>query len=113
MSTPGQLEKVQELHEFLQGRAPKGYKCQPPDLDKDTAWTVVWFIQNQYHQYSDTIERCELCGLIYDSERGGICLDYGEEPYHFCEDCTFSAEFEEKQAADPRLDRRRAALAHQ
>lgn len=102
MSTPEDLSKVQELHEFLQGRVPKGYRVKnPPELDEDTAWTVVWYIQNQHHQYSDAIERCEVCGTIFDSERGGRCLDYGDSPHHFCDDCTCTEGFETKLAADP------------
>ena len=101
--SPEELSNVQELHQFLQGHVPKGgYRVEhPPELDEDTAWTVVWFISSQYHQYSDAIERCDLCKSIYDSEREGACLDYGEGPFFFCYDCTYTPEFETKQAADP------------
>lgn len=66
-------------------------------MTADQAWTVIWFLGNEYWQVPDFIERCDMCGDLYDSNNEGACLDYGEPPYHFCYDCTYSQTFEQKQ----------------
>lgn len=74
MGARGSLEHVQDLFEFLQGDR-KGCTIEiedQPQLTPDQAWTAVWWIQNQYHQYSDEIERCSDCEDFYDSAEGGI-----------------------------------------
>ena len=99
------LEHAEVLFAFLQGKAPNGYDCSPmPHLDPETAWTVLWFIQSQHHQYGDHIDRCEVCGLLYNSEAEGDCLDFGDPPYSFCGQCEGGPEYEEKKAADPDRD---------
>lgn len=94
------LTRAQELFDFLQGKVPKGYKIprkNRPKLTADQAWTVMWYLGNQYWQVPDHIERCDVCGDIYDSHAEGDCLDFGKAPYHFCESCQSSWVYEEKQ----------------
>lgn len=65
-----QLERVEELFKMLQGVIPKGHHIPPgeiPKLTSDQAWTVIWFLGNQYWQVPDFIERCNVCGDLYDS----------------------------------------------
>lgn len=84
------LERTQELFAFLQGRIPEGYhirRKKRPKLTADQAWTVIWYLGNQYWQVTDHVERCEVCGDLYDSNCEGDCLDYGGAPYHFCQNC--------------------------
>ena len=91
------LEHVQQLYGFLQGKAPEGYRREPPKLGAEAAWTAVWFAQNSQRRYSDEIERCGVCGDLFDSANGGGCLDYGKPPYHFCDECLYSSEYQEKK----------------
>lgn len=84
------LDRTEELYDFLQGKAPEGYKIRHghmPKLTEKQAWTVIWYLGNQYWQVTDFIEKCCVCGSLYDSEREGRCLDFGKSPYHFCESC--------------------------
>ena len=84
------LAKTQELFAFLQGTVPEGTIIAPghvPNLTPDQAWTVVWFLGNQYWQVTDRIDRCEVCGDLYNSACGGETLDFGNAPYSFCETC--------------------------
>jgi len=57
-----------------------------PQLTADQAWTVIWYLGNQYWQVPDFIERCDVCGDLFDSEQEG---GYHEEgpPYHYCDTC--------------------------
>ena len=84
-----QLDRVQELFDFLTGTLPEGYGVSDdnmPTLTPDQAWTVIWYLGNQYWQVPDYIERCGVCGNLYDSERGGTHTEAGP-PYQFCENC--------------------------
>lgn len=99
-----ELERTQELFDFLQGMIPEGYKIKRdsrPKLTAEQAWTVIWYLGNQYWQVPDHIDRCDLCGDLYDSEREGGCLDYGKPPYHFCDVCMYSQEYGKKAARNP------------
>jgi hypothetical protein len=84
------LDRTEELYDFLQGKAPKGYhipRGHMPKLTEKQAWTVIWYLGNQYWQVTDFIEKCCVCGSLYDSECSGSCLDFGKAPYHFCDCC--------------------------
>lgn len=99
MATDKDLANTLELFLFLQGMVPSGYNIpeeRAPKLTADQAWTVIWYLGNKYWQVRDCIERCCVCGEIYDSERGGQCLDFGAAPYHFCDGCDEGAEYREK-----------------
>jgi len=87
-----ELERTEELFRFLQGQIPEGYKIAKshiPKLTADQAWTVIWFLGNQYWEVPDFIERCGVCGDLYDSQSEGECLDFGKAPYHFCDQCSY------------------------
>jgi len=98
-STDGQVEVIDQLHRFLQGEVPDGYRIgeeRVPKLTADQAWTVIWYVQELHQQLSVEIERCDVCGEIYDSANSGDCLDYGESPHHFCDGCYYSEEHRAK-----------------
>ena len=98
------LELTEELFGFLQGRIPEGYQIprkHRPKLTPDQAWTAIWYLGNQYWQVTDHIERCCVCGSLYDADDSGACLDYGKAPYHFCDNCTYSEEFTAKNRRNP------------
>ena len=106
-----ELERVEELFAFLQGQMPDDThvaKSHRPKLSADQAWTVIWYLGNEYWQVPDYIERCDLCGELFNSEAGGACLDYGKAPYHFCDNCICTPEFERKNARNPDKNMREA-----
>lgn len=93
------LEETQVLFDLLQGNIPDD--CVIPDsevprLSADQAWTVVWWLGNQYMEVSDNISRCDVCGDLYDSANSGFCLDFGDAPYHFCDSCEWSDAYAKK-----------------
>lgn len=93
------LDKTQELFSFLQGNIPEGCKIRRghmPKLTADQAWTVIWWLGNQYWQVTDRVERCDVCGDLFHGWQGGECLDFGKGPYHFCDNCRDGEEFARK-----------------
>ena len=99
------VAKAEELLAFLTGDIPDGYRIadgKTPNLTAKQAWTVISYLGDQHWQVPDFIERCGVCGTIYNTEREGACLDYGEPPYHFCDECGMhSREFREKKESEP------------
>lgn len=99
-----ELERTNDLFAFLQGEVPKGHKYKrshQPKLTADQAWTVIWYLGNEYWQVPDYIERCDVCGDLYDSQREGSCLDYGKAPYGFCDSCENGEEYVKKMRRHP------------
>lgn len=97
---PSDLDRTQELFDFLQGVIPDGYKIRRshiPKLTPEQAWTVIWYLGNLYWEPSDQIERCDICGDLYDSRGEGSCLDYGRGPYFFCDNCCNGPEYDRKR----------------
>ena len=97
------LKMTEELFAFLQGDIPdtiRIIKEEVPKLSADQAWTVIWYLGNLYWQVTDYIERCDVCGSLYDSNKEGDCLDCGKPPYHFCDGCTDSEEYRDKEETD-------------
>lgn len=110
------LKKTQELFDFLQGKIPEGTIVSPshrPKLTPEQAWTVVWYLGNQYWQVTDRIERCCVCSELYHTWQGGSCLDFGKAPYNFCEGCFDGEEFMRKvvQRNNPDKQQRKEYLA--
>jgi hypothetical protein len=102
--TKDDLELTEELFAFLQGEIPDGYtisKRNVPKLTADQAWTVIWYLGNEYWQVPDFIERCDLCGNLFHTHREGACLDYGKAPYDFCDNCMNSQEYDRKARRNP------------
>jgi hypothetical protein len=99
-----ELEKAQRLFDFLRGKIPDGFNIEEanrPKLTPDQAYTVIWFLGNEFWKVPDTISRCDVCGDLYHDHDGGETLDYGEAPYHFCEPCREGDEYAKKKASDP------------
>ena len=68
--------KVRVLYEFLQGEGlPKGVECPTPKLSSKMAFNIIWFLQEVMGLLPDTIERCDGCGELYDSDEAGCQLD--------------------------------------
>lgn len=73
------LEQTQELHRLLQGENPKEIKVKPFNLDPETAFRIIWYLQERLRIIPDNYEMCSKCKEIYDSYNGGgrvFCKNY-------------------------------------
>lgn len=107
------LNKTKELYEFLQGKIPDGCKIprgQVPKMTPDQAWTVIWWLANQYWQVTDRVEKCDVCGDLYHTWHEGHCLDFGNLPYSFCESCMGTEQFAKKERSRLNPERQIAKL---
>jgi len=102
------LERTQELYDLLQGKVPKGClipKDEVPKLTPEQAWTVIWYLGNQYWQVTDRVEKCDVCGQLYHTWQEGECMDFGNPPYSFCGSCVDGDEARTKRRIGVRLER--------
>jgi len=98
------LKKTQQLFDLLRGIVPDGCTIAPdhvPKLTDDQAWTVIWWLGNQYWQVTDHVERCDECGDLYNGWNAGECMDYGDAPYNFCDHCMTGDNARAKRRCDP------------
>lgn len=107
------LANTEELFAFLQGIVPDNVRIpqdKMPELSAEQAWNVIWYLGNKYWRVTDVIERCEVCGDLYDSEQGGGWLGFGEAPYSFCDGCYTGPEAVEKILRHPEEARKQGGF---
>jgi len=71
------LDKVNELFKYLTDEEiPAGIHVKSrPKLSSQKAWNLIWFLQEVTLCLPDHIERCGVCGELYDSDNAGFWLD--------------------------------------
>ena len=87
--TDSDVEKLTEFYRFLTGEEmPKSIsmsKGHAPKMTEKKAMSIIWYLQEHLSVFPDTIERCNSCGDLYDSNSEGI---YWETKWkHFCGGC--------------------------
>jgi len=98
------LALTEELFALLQGKVPEGYKIKRrhvPRLTEEQAWTVIWYLGELHQQIPDFIERCDVCGTLYNRNSSGDCFDYGRAPYDFCDNCMDTEQWYKKARRNP------------
>ena len=75
------LEQAKELYEFLQGKfMPDGYELKNiPKLNQKKAFTIIYILQTHFRVVKDTIEPCDNCRELFDTDSDG--------EYHDCFSC--------------------------
>lgn len=69
-------DKLNILYRYLKGEElPDGVTCKTPKLDSKAAFSVIWFLQEIMHCLPENIERCDICGDLYDTDSEGYRLD--------------------------------------
>lgn len=81
------LEKTQELYEFLKGETPEGFtlKTGQPNLSEDMAFTIIYVLQEKFHLIPDIYEMCYECKELYDTESDGHHFD--DVGINLCDGC--------------------------
>lgn len=78
-------EQIQELMDFLTGnRLPPDWEInESPKLSPDTAFSVIYFLQERLYLIPDKFEKCEICDSIFDSQAEGYIIsdEYDEDFY--------------------------------
>jgi len=79
------LEDVRELHEFLQGKVPEGFMLRsPPELDTETAFSIIYVLQEHFQAITDEFDMCGKCKVIFYNDYGWHFDDPG---INLCDDC--------------------------
>lgn len=82
------LDWIGEFYQFLQGNPPKEVtlaKHGKIKLTPKKAFSVIWFLQEHLRVLPDTIEQCDNCEGLFDSEESGFYNEKTGE--HFCNGC--------------------------
>lgn len=80
------LEWVQEFYEFLQGDPPANILTNKIKLSKNKAFTIIWYLQEQFSILPDHICQCDRCGDLYDSYEEGYHSE--KKSKFYCGNCT-------------------------
>ncbi len=82
------LEKIQELYEFLKGEIPEGFTLiGQPHLSENEAFTTIYVLQEKFGLIPDHFEQCYKCKSIFDMDNeGGHYEDPGINLCDYCED---------------------------
>lgn len=59
---------VRRFYEYLTGEFR-------PKLSQNKAFGLIYYLQETMHCLPDTIEKCDHCGDLYDTDREGFWLD--------------------------------------
>lgn len=85
------LEKIDEFYRFLTGDEipeglsfPRGYA---PKMSEKKAMSIIWYLQEHLSILPDHIERCDVCGSLYDSHSSGLFWE--TKGKHYCGGCDY------------------------
>lgn len=73
--TDTDLEWVDEFYQFLQGIIPESIllgKGHQPKLSPKKAMSIIWYLQEHFPILPSSIEKCDVCDSLYDSDSSGI-----------------------------------------
>lgn len=99
------VDRVIELYDYLsEGKVPEGVHVWRPKMSRKHAFSVIWFLQEIIHCLPDSIERCDNCDYLFDTNNSGYYLDDQYElkgkplpkKYwgHWCDNCVPNVDFE-------------------
>jgi hypothetical protein len=81
-----ELENINEFYKFLQGEIPKSIKMTKksrPNLTKEQAFSVIWFLQEHMQVLPERFEYCNGCQRMFDTHDEGYSVYrgrlYGDE----------------------------------
>lgn len=84
------LEWVQEFYSFLQGEVPGGLhfsRGHAPNLSQKKAFSIIWYLQEHFPIIPDRIEKCDVCGQLFDIyAQGHYDEKKGKSYCYMCDD---------------------------
>ena len=88
--TDSDIEKVREFYRFLTGeKMPEKISMRrghAPKMTEKKAFAIIWYLQEHLSIFPDTIERCSVCGELFDSYSEGIY--WQTKGKHYCDVCS-------------------------
>ncbi len=84
------LEWIEEFYNYLQGEIPitihlsGGHK---PKLSSKKSMAIIWYLQEHFPVFPDTIEKCDNCDSLYDGASSGIYWETKGKFY--CDNCSY------------------------
>lgn len=80
------LDWINEFYEFLQGKVPVGIELGTKiRLNQQQAFAIIWYLQEHFPVFPDNIEKCDSCGIIYDTWREGYHSE--KRMKNYCGNC--------------------------
>lgn len=72
-----EIESVNKFYEFLQGinyGSEFSYELECGGISDEMAFSIIYYLQEVLEMLPDNIERCHVCGCLYDSDCGGATI---------------------------------------
>lgn len=82
------LDWLTEFYHFLQGNIPEGIsftKGHQPKMSHKKAFSIIWYLQEHFSIFPDTIEQCSNCSGLFDKSSQGIYWE--SKGKFFCGGC--------------------------
>lgn len=87
--TDSDLDKIKEFYRFLTGdKIPKTIRLgrgHAPKMSEKKAFAIIWYLQEHLSILPESIERCSVCGELFDSNSEGIYWE--SKGKHYCGGC--------------------------
>lgn len=76
--------QVQEFMNMLTGEdLPEGMRMNnQPKLNNESAFSIVWYLQEHLHLLPDNYEMCKVCKEIYDAHGGGHIISSDDSDWY-------------------------------
>ena len=88
--TDTDLEWIEEFYEFLQDECSENIRLRKghqPKMSAKKAFAIIWYLQEHFPVFPDTIEKCWNCDNLFDTDSEGI---YWQSKYrHYCSNCKY------------------------
>lgn len=85
------MDWVKEFYEFLKGeKLPKEIQIMrghQPKMSAKKAFTIIWYLQEHFCVLPDTIEKCDVCDKLYNTNEEGLYWE--TKGKHYCGSCDY------------------------
>lgn len=82
-----ETDDIETIMDMLTGKLPDGVTMpHAPRLDRKTAFSVIWFLQEIFRIIPDKFEMCANCLAIHDTRYGGCTTSADEYAGSWYED---------------------------
>lgn len=89
--TDSDLDQINEFYRFLTGyEMPEGIlfgRGHAPKMSEKKAFSIINYLQEHLSIFPDDIERCNVCGTLFDTGSSGIYWE--SKGKHFCGSCEY------------------------